>query len=303
MLGYVDFRDAMETHVNKKDIFYLKDIVKNYKTLYKNVRGHTKFLNEAGMYSLILKSHKKEAKEIFDWLTHEVMPSIRKYGEYKLNHTLKEQIDKLNKVIVEQGNEIGVLEHNLKKPKFAKGGIVYIMRTINDTVKFDVNQILYLKFGSTKDMNKRKSTYDTCTQNQIQIIKSVPVNDSKNIERCVINKMNEFIVKNRKEYFKCSYNKLIDEIASCVKFYENTDIDMKPDISQLNRSDIGEFNKDAEMIIKILSDDEFDELCCIASDQSDESDSSDHQYGGCDDAYQNYLTYKLKYLKLKYELL
>ncbi len=40
------------------------------------------FINESGLYSLILRSKKKEAKEFKRWVTHEVLPSIRKHGGY-----------------------------------------------------------------------------------------------------------------------------------------------------------------------------------------------------------------------------
>ena len=40
-------------------------------------------VNEAGMYALVLGSRKKEAKAFKRWVTHEVLPSIRKTGEYK----------------------------------------------------------------------------------------------------------------------------------------------------------------------------------------------------------------------------
>lgn len=39
-------------------------------------------VNEAGLYSLIFKSRKKEAKEFKRWVTHEVLPAIRKHGAY-----------------------------------------------------------------------------------------------------------------------------------------------------------------------------------------------------------------------------
>src|SRR5206468_1774670 len=83
LLEYSNAHNALHTNVDKEDIYYLEDIVKNYKTLYKNVQGHTKFINEAGIYSLILKSKNKKTKMIAEWITHEVMPSLRKYGEYK----------------------------------------------------------------------------------------------------------------------------------------------------------------------------------------------------------------------------
>lgn len=39
-------------------------------------------INEAGLYSLILTSRKPEAKEFKRWVTHEVLPTIRKTGGY-----------------------------------------------------------------------------------------------------------------------------------------------------------------------------------------------------------------------------
>lgn len=39
-------------------------------------------INEAGLYSLILRSRKPEAKAFKRWITHEVLPQIRKTGGY-----------------------------------------------------------------------------------------------------------------------------------------------------------------------------------------------------------------------------
>lgn len=39
-------------------------------------------VNESGLYSVILRSDKPEAKEFKRWITHEVLPSIRKTGSY-----------------------------------------------------------------------------------------------------------------------------------------------------------------------------------------------------------------------------
>lgn len=39
-------------------------------------------ISEAGLYSLILRSRKPEAKAFKRWVTHEVLPSIRKHGLY-----------------------------------------------------------------------------------------------------------------------------------------------------------------------------------------------------------------------------
>ena len=39
-------------------------------------------INEAGLYTLVLGSRKPEAKAFKRWITHEVIPSIRKHGAY-----------------------------------------------------------------------------------------------------------------------------------------------------------------------------------------------------------------------------
>jgi prophage antirepressor-like protein len=45
----------------------------------------TWIINEFGLYSLILSSSKPEAKAFKRWITHEVLPSIRKAGKYTTN--------------------------------------------------------------------------------------------------------------------------------------------------------------------------------------------------------------------------
>ena len=39
-------------------------------------------MSEAGLYSIILRSRKPEAKEFKRWITHDVIPSIRQSGMY-----------------------------------------------------------------------------------------------------------------------------------------------------------------------------------------------------------------------------
>jgi len=43
-------------------------------------------INEFGLYSLILRSNLLQAKQFRRWITHEVIPSIRKTGSYSVNN-------------------------------------------------------------------------------------------------------------------------------------------------------------------------------------------------------------------------
>lgn len=48
------------------------------------------FLTESGVYKLIFKSKKKEAEKFQDWVTDEVLPSIRKHGMYATDDLLND---------------------------------------------------------------------------------------------------------------------------------------------------------------------------------------------------------------------
>lgn len=49
-------------------------------------------VNEFGLYSLVLTSRKPEAKQFKRWITHEVIPSIRKHGAYMTPEKIEETL-------------------------------------------------------------------------------------------------------------------------------------------------------------------------------------------------------------------
>lgn len=77
ILGYSNPRDAISKHVDDED----KGVAK-CDTL--GGRQEILFINESGLYSLILSSKLPGAKEFKRWVTSEVVPSIRKTGGYTL---------------------------------------------------------------------------------------------------------------------------------------------------------------------------------------------------------------------------
>jgi prophage antirepressor-like protein len=111
-LGYIDCFDALKIHVDEEDkmITQLSDYqfpgetpensvsssydentdsqnntkVATLSRGYSNRRIKSTLIIESGLYSLILRSNLPSAIKFKRWVTHEVLPSIRKYGEYKL---------------------------------------------------------------------------------------------------------------------------------------------------------------------------------------------------------------------------
>ena len=76
-LGYCNTRDALNKHVDAEDKGVAKcDTLGGGQNLV--------FINESGLYSLILSPKLPQAKAFKRWVTSEVLPSIRRTGRYEL---------------------------------------------------------------------------------------------------------------------------------------------------------------------------------------------------------------------------
>lgn len=80
-------------------------------------------INEPGLYSAILKSRKPEAKQFKRWVTHEVIPTIRKHGAYMTPEKIEEvllnpdTIIKLATELKEERQKRLAAEQTLEKQK------------------------------------------------------------------------------------------------------------------------------------------------------------------------------------------
>ena len=77
---------------NKSQVIKLKNSDMHDMQIRKLNNAGEKFLTESGVYKLIFKSHKEEAERFQDWVTDEVLPSIRKHGLYMTQVTLEKTI-------------------------------------------------------------------------------------------------------------------------------------------------------------------------------------------------------------------
>ena len=117
-LGYSDTAQAIRTNIdelNQKMLSYNEckelfvDMLGGSETVqserYLNLVQHTglksstsisnfgmKLINEAGLYTLIARSDKPEAKPFQRWVTSEVLPSIRKTGSYGITISKEERL-------------------------------------------------------------------------------------------------------------------------------------------------------------------------------------------------------------------
>lgn len=77
-----DVCDALELKNHRTSLASLDDDEKNTVHIVDGTPGNpnVSIINESGLYSLVLRSRKPEAKKFKKWVTSEVLPSIRKHG-------------------------------------------------------------------------------------------------------------------------------------------------------------------------------------------------------------------------------
>lgn len=64
-------------------------------------QGEVNVINESGLYNVILRSDKPEAKPFRKWVTSEVLPSIRKTGEYRNTQARASSRDEIERMKAE----------------------------------------------------------------------------------------------------------------------------------------------------------------------------------------------------------
>lgn len=85
---------ALDIGNSRQAVTRLDDDEKNTVTLNDGIPGNPEktVVNEPGLYSLVLGSRKPEAKAFKRWITHEVIPAIRKTGGYHVPQSPAEQM-------------------------------------------------------------------------------------------------------------------------------------------------------------------------------------------------------------------
>lgn len=85
ILGYKDTNQAIRNHVDECD-----KLSRDFNGSGQNRQMYV--INESGLYSLIFLSKLPQAKEFKRWVTHDVLPSIRRHGAYMNNETLEKAL-------------------------------------------------------------------------------------------------------------------------------------------------------------------------------------------------------------------
>ena len=172
MLGYKDTKKAIEDNVEEYD----KLTYEQYKMKGVSVsltpfilQDSTILITESGLYSLILRSKLKRAKEFQRWVTKEVLPSIRKKGEFVMED-YKKKIEAQQKIIEEKSKQLESTKKDLVQEQnsciSAKKSLLQSQTKFSQRYEFPCKPAIYIlenpnqlvkeyKFGKSENMNTR----------------------------------------------------------------------------------------------------------------------------------------------------
>ncbi|MDY3675438.1 MAG: phage antirepressor KilAC domain-containing protein [Catenibacterium mitsuokai] len=111
-LGYKNTKDALAKHVDSED----KEILKSQNATLENIpnRGVT-VVNESGLYSLVLSSKLPSAKKFKRWVTSEVLPALRKTGQYQVKELSGQEL--MAKALIEAQNVLAAKDKQIEQMK------------------------------------------------------------------------------------------------------------------------------------------------------------------------------------------
>ena len=212
-LGYANHINAIKQHTKNKDRLQLRYIDANNKTGH----PHSLYFTEAGLYKLILRSKLPAAEKFSDWVTYDVLPSIRKYGYYKLSGDYEKIIKNLNiklkrlstaKINVDKENIL--LKQDLRKEIFPKGGLVYAIDFSTDTEEV-------YRVGMTMNMKNRKEVINSHTLHKQPVAFYLETNCPRQLETCIRCMLYDFRYMDRKDFFICSLQRIKMAFRSCAR--------------------------------------------------------------------------------------
>lgn len=108
ILGYVDTNKAIAMHVDEDDKL-------NDKTALSLGQRGGWFINESGLYSLILSSKLPSAKKFKRWVTSEVLPALRKTGQYQVKELSGQEL--MAKALIEAQNVLAAKDKQIEEMK------------------------------------------------------------------------------------------------------------------------------------------------------------------------------------------
>lgn len=211
ILEYKNTQAALHSHVDKNNKITYNSIKRHSKYMY-NIQDHAVFINEYGLYELIMKSRMANAKKIQEWISNDVISAIRKFGIYEVDKNQKKNIKELNSELDNYKKKIKILENNQKKEKYPKGGYVYVVQPPG----YEIADEIFKPGKTDENLNKILNTYNTTVPDKVIVRYKLKVEDPTAVEYCVKGFLHEYRYSDRKEYYKIKLSKIKRIIKDCI---------------------------------------------------------------------------------------
>jgi len=205
ILNYKSSKDTLRDNVDKENKIHLKNLKLLFKI--KNEHPNTIYINEIGLYTLLIKSKQKKAKEFQKWIINDILPSLRKHGKYEVNKKIKLKIKNLNNKINILIKENETLKQNMINNNYPSGTHIYV---IEDNNKY--------KIGYTSNLKKRLAVYNTNKSDKISYAFYKKTKCAKEIESYLKALLNKYLYRKNSEYYNCDLDIIIEKIKKCLKF-------------------------------------------------------------------------------------
>jgi prophage antirepressor-like protein len=202
-LKYKQPKMAIINNVEKEDKIQLKNIDINFKVYQ---QPDSIYINESGLNSLLILRRTQKSKKFLKWITNDVLPLMRRSSIYSNN----DEVTQLQKKINELEHQNKLLKNDLKLEKFPEGAIVYVIED------YDVDKNIIYKIGKTDDMNKRIKIYNTHSIHNKSVVHYVEIQCPLQLESCIKSMLYKYRIKNRKEYFNTSLEKIKNAFNICM---------------------------------------------------------------------------------------
>jgi prophage antirepressor-like protein len=144
--------DVLELTNPTEAIKPLDDDEKNTLRISEGIRGNPNMsvINESGVYALIIRSNKPEAKKFRKWITSEVLPAIRKTGEYATPAVQREKADKHDELVMKR-LDIMEMNANYRLAKLILEGMNKFQDVMTPESK-TVSMVKYVELTTKHDM-------------------------------------------------------------------------------------------------------------------------------------------------------
>lgn len=150
ILGYSRASNAIFQHVSEDDTLKW-GLIDSIGRLQKSI-----FVNESGLYSLILSSKLKTAQKFKQWVTREVLPSIRKHGTYltdKKAYDIIHDKNELADMLIQAGKQLKNANEKIKNME-SKAAFYDAVSSSNSTIT--IGELAKILYGNGVKMGQKQ---------------------------------------------------------------------------------------------------------------------------------------------------